>query len=141
MRRKKHFAGIIGACMLVFMLCCLEMTAYAATSSFSLTVTRTGYDQDAKSKKTLKAGGALYENKFYATAQTFNRTGRMQVRSVQYKNKVLCTDWNTFDSSGTKKVRDYYNSIAKDGKYYYLQGAYSSSSNNYSLTVTGRYTP
>ncbi len=141
MRRKKHFAGIIGACMLVFMLCCLEMTAYAATSSFSLTVTRTGYDQDAKSKRTKKAGGASYDNFFVATPQSFNRNGRMQVRSLRLYMESVHTDWKVFDSKAPKSVKGYYNSKAKDGKYYFLQGAYSSASNNYSLTVTGRYTP
>lgn len=137
---RKKLRSLVGVFAVVLMLCCVGTTTHAETREFTLTVTKSGYDQDAKSRRTLKAGGDKYENCFYVTPTSFSRTGKILLRSVRYDDTSVRTEWVTASKKNVT-VHAYYMKTAKANKDYYLQGAYSSSSNNYSLTVEGRYTP
>lgn len=115
----------------------------AETSSFTLTITRSGRDNDILSKRTVKSGGDRYENKCYVTLKSFTGKGLVRVKSIQLKWEAICSYYITFTNkskiNGTKKGS--YFDPAHENMYYYLKGVYGTGSPSATLKLTGRYTP
>lgn len=119
----------------------LTVPASAATTSFTLTVTKDGQNQNPISKRTEKAGGSRYEKKCYVTTQTFSGNGSMLVQSVKYheeriKSGKIILNRNTIGKTLTARYTE-----APENKYYYLKATYGSGLFERSLNATGRYTP
>ncbi|SEQ17870.1 hypothetical protein [Butyrivibrio sp. TB] len=137
--RKTSRIIIIAMLMLTF----FAIPVRAATTSFTLTVTKDGQNQDPKSKRTEKAGGANWENKFYVTNDTFTGIGTMIVTSINLKDSRIASNSKVLNLS-TKGVRDSkgteYKTTAPSNQYYYLKAVYGSGLSK-SLNATGRYTP
>ncbi|MDE7322428.1 MAG: hypothetical protein K2N73_06785 [Lachnospiraceae bacterium] len=140
LRGKKFFA--FGLCMI--MLLSTGILAHAETKEFTLTVNSSGYQQDNLSKRTLKAGGSDYENRWYVRATGFVGTGTVYVQSIKlndtsvHSNKEIAL--GSASSVGVRKD-EAYNKYAPSGEYYYLQGRFGASASGDTLNVVGRYTP
>ena len=137
--RKTSKIIIIAMLMLTF----FAIPVSAATTNFTLTVTRNGQNQDPISKRTEKAGGSKYEKKFYVTNETFTGIGDMRVTSINLNNSKIVSKPKTINQK-TKGVHDSwgtdYKTIAPSNQYYFLKAEYASGLGN-SLNATGRYTP
>lgn len=137
--RKTSKIIIIAMLMLSF----FAVPVSAATTSYTLTVTRNGQNQDPKSKRTEKAGGSKWKNSFYVTNENFTGLGAIKVVSINLKNSKIYSNpkylnhknEGVHDTEGTA-----YKTFAIDGEYYYLKAEYSSGIEN-KLNSTGRYTP
>lgn len=137
----RRTSRIIIIAMLMLTFCAIPVRA--ATTSFTLTVTRDGQNQDPKSKRTEKAGGSKWENKYYVTNETFDGFGTIKVTSINLEDSKIASYPKTInlkttgvqDKEGTK-----YKTVAPKNQYYYLKAEYSSGLSK-SLNATGRYTP
>lgn len=138
----RNFKRIIAASLLA--LTVFTIPVKADTSTFTLTVTKNGQYGDALSKRTLKAGGASFEKKFYVTNETFNGKGTMNVTSINLNNSKIQSYPKSLNSA-TKGIKDKkgteYKSYAPANQYYYLKAVYGSGAIEDSLNATGRYTP
>lgn len=138
---KNKIGKWIGMCALALsVLCCTGTIAYADTTKFDITVTKTGYLGDNVSKRINKAGGAKYENCFYATPTSFSPAGSIHLKSVQVLDSSLETGW-VIARKKNVTVSAKYKGKAPANVNYYMKGAYNGSDNGYSLNVVGRYTP
>ena len=86
--RKTSRIIIIAMLMLTF----FAIPVSAATTNFTLTVTKDGQNQDPKSKRTEKAGGANWEKRFYVTNETFDGFGTIKVISINLDNSKITSD-------------------------------------------------
>lgn len=137
--RKTGRIIIIAMLMLTF----FAIPVRAATTSFTLTVTRDGQNQDPKSKRTEKAGGSKWKNRYYVTNETFDGLGTIKVKSINLNDSSITSNSKELNLS-TKGVRDTegteYKTTAPSNQYYYLKAVYGSGLSK-SLNATGRYTP
>lgn len=135
---------ILATSLCMIMLISTGIIAHADTTDFTLTVNKSGYQQDNLSKRTEKAGGSNYENKCYVRATGFTGTGTVYVQSIQIDNSAIHSQseiaLGSASSVGVLKGMNY-NQYAPSGKYYYLQGRFGASASGNTLNVVGRYTP
>lgn len=135
----KNIKKIICSLVLGTSLLGIGTTAYADTTNFTLTLTRSGANEDNISKRTIKAGGSSWENRFYVTPTYYSNVGSIYARSFKLYEEGVNSETVILDQRGT--YSDKYKSYARPNAYYFLRGSYRSSSNNNSINVQGRYTP
>ena len=116
---------------------------FADTTNFNVTVNKNNSNKDPISKRTKKAGGGKFENKFYATATGFSVNGSITAQSIELVQKKIKSKKLTLSSASVGKVRSAsYKTTAKANKYYYMKADYVQSSLGAgAITVVGRYTP
>ena len=113
-----------------------SVVAYAATTTFNITVG--GSNPDVKSKRTLKSG-TNYDNNFYVTATAINPPGgRIYAKSIKLdgtldSERVFIEETNTTYSAA-------YNGNAPYDEYYYMEGSMEGPGAGM-VKVSGRYTP
>lgn len=115
-----------------------SLVAFAATTNFNVTVGNGS--TDTKSKRTLKAGPARYENKFYVSVTSMTPSGRSVYVSSHIlegpigSNEILAKSGTTGASASYRNT-----SAAPYGVYYYMDSRMSGPGGN--ANMTGRYTP
>ena len=134
MNKIKRFTAIA---MAVVCMAAPTMTAMADTTSFNITVG--GGAQDTKSKRTIKAGGSKFENRFYVTITSMNpQSGAIRVWSNALDGGVK--SHSVLVKKGSQGSGASYNGYAAWGKFYYMDSSYlvpwAPRTN-----ATGRYTP
>lgn len=136
--KKKVFICILTLCICIFG---TSLVSYAATSEFTLTVTRSGSNEDNMSKRTLKAGGDRWENYFYVTSTSYaGTTGTIKVKSIKLYDTTLESEPIRFGTAKLKTDKERYKRYAPSGEYYYLKGEFVASTGNV-VKMLGRYTP
>lgn len=95
-------------------------------------------DYDPISKRVIKNGGELYENKAYYTITSLSPSAGILVgfNSYNLNNNNIHTKDTTYLGSLKLSGNAVYNQMAPAGVYYYMSSEASSRT-----TVTGRYTP
>lgn len=133
---KKRLIGILAGMMIL----ANSTTAFAETIDFIVTVNKEQSNEDNYSKKAAKAGGSLYENRFYVTPKTFLIRDNVNVYSRQ-EDDPACTSYARQLIPGQENVTvsNPYLSNAPAGKYYRLHAYFGGSIG--SASVRGRYTP
>lgn len=134
---------VTGLCLCMMTLFSMGAVVRADTTQFTLTVNSTGYQQDNLSKRTLKAGGAAYENKCYVRPTSYTGTGTVYVQSIKLDNiNIHSKNEIGLGSASVGNLRsEVYNTYAPSGSYYYLQGRFGASATGNTLGVMGNYTP
>lgn len=134
MNKIKRFAAIA---MAVVCMAAPTITAMAETTNFNITV---GLGkQDPKSKRTKKAGGSKFENRFYVTITSMTpHAGAVNVWSNALDETVRSSP--ILARRGSKGIGTFYNGYAEPGKYYYMNSSYALSP-SIQVNATGRYTP
>lgn len=95
--------------------------------------------QDTKSKRTKKAGGSKFENRFYVTITSMTPHARaVNVLSNALDETVRSSP--ILARRGSKGIGTFYNGYAEPGKYYYMNSSYALSP-SVQVNATGRYTP
>lgn len=115
-----------------------SLVAFAATTDFNVTVGNSS--TDTKSKRTLKAGGSSYENKFYVTVNSMTPSG-MNVYVSSHILEGPITSNEILVNSGTRGASaSYRNTTAAPYEvYYYMDSRMSGPGGD--ANMTGRYTP
>lgn len=142
MRMSKKVKKVVCSLALVGCLLGKSAIAYADTTYFTLTVTRSGANQDNLSKRTRKAGGSAYENKFYVTPTGYAGSGIITVESIQLHNSSVFSYPIPIKTDASSRTHsESYRTYATPGKYYYLEGIFGHSNPSSTLNLRGRYTP
>lgn len=119
----------------------IGVTSYADTSYFTLTLSKSGVNDDNISLRTIKADN---ENAFYLTPTYISEKGPDSVVDVYGESRLLENQSIRSNPTSLNHVgytqKTYYNCTAPSGKYYYLKGIYGRSISG-RVTVEGRYTP
>lgn len=133
---KKRLIGILAGMMIL----ANSTTAFAETMDFIVTVNKEQSNEDNYSKKTWKAGGAQYENRFYVTPKEFLIRDKVnvysrQVNSPQYSSYAR----QLIPGKENVTVSNPYLGDAPAGEYYRLHAYFGGTTG--SACVRGRYTP
>ena len=123
MKRKVAMAMVAAMAMSAF-----TVPVFAETVDFSVTV-----PGDILSRRAVKADS---EQRFYVTGTSFNKTGRLDCRSINRKNSAIQSGIASISPSHLSSSASYYRN-APSRQYYYMTTSASVSN----LHVTGRYTP
>ena len=123
MKRKVAMAMVAAMAMSAF-----TVPVFAETVDFSVTV-----PADILSRRAVKADS---EQRFYVTGTSFNKTGRLDCRSINRKNSAIQSGIASISPSHLSSSASYYRN-APSRQYYYMTTSASVSN----LHVTGRYTP
>jgi len=133
---------IIALGLILASVTCSCMVAFAATASFDNYKVGAGIE-DPYTKKTEKADGQSYENKFYVTITGTSPSGTtLKTQSIMYlsspdESPVVSEVVDVTDGSGKSGS---YTSPAPAGRYYRMKISFFTGSSN-QATVSGRYTP
>ena len=132
--------------MLVMMICLsfFAIPVKADTVSFDITVNSktAGASTDPYSKKTLKAGGSAYENKFYVTAKSVSNDKSICVFSVRVKKPEVTSEPIKINKSVVNKTKSsIYDSKKAPANEYYRLNSYLAPGSSGKVRVKGRYTP
>ena len=144
--KKKFLKSILTMTMICTLSATTIIPAYAGTSNYDMTVTKTGSSSDDnKSLRTSKDGGANYEAKFYVRPTYFSCSagkGKMRVHSMQwgFPNNIISNELVLSKNNlNTTKSANYTYKVPAKEYYYLITGYYSGSVN--SVRSKGKYTP
>ena len=133
---KKMILSVLIAVMLLG----ASLPVKAETMSFVVTVNKKGVGEDNVSKKTQKAGGSRYENRFYVTVTKFEIKNTINLYSRQVTDINMTSYPCQFKASETNKTKNNPNvGDAPFGKKYRLHAYFGGKSGT--AKARGRFTP
>lgn len=134
---KKRILGFL--CGTVILAC--SATVSADTITFDVTVNKDKVNEDNYSRKVNKAGGTVYENRFYVTPTSFPIPNQVQAFSRQ-ENNVNKTSYPCTLKPGNENItlsNPYVGNDAPAYQIYRLHAYFGGRSG--SARVLGRFTP